>query len=414
MSPIAELVNLDTEDEELIPEILSVEARLAFKGAVSAILPFFERVASIVPVKEVIPGTGFAKIETVSGSNSSLGYARLTATDGEKSLQVVLDEIEILRFGVALIPAKKIVDILRLANAISVKIEIMGNTARIYSGRAVWTIQVPPGENLAPLVDVSDLETQPVNRVTFLSALMGARKAVAQNSSRPALQQAMIENGSITACDGARLHRIAVDGLSKTLDLSVPSFIVDELIRALKASEDELFYLGADAYHLVFKIGASTLIAQRLLVDFPNMESLILGPAFENTETLTVERNELLGIIKRVKINSDPEFASIFLNLLPGKTDSEGNSQWFMAVKAKDRDGNTSQELIEVQRSGGKLRELCLNHVYLTDLLTSYSESSVTFRLGEDSKTKLSPLLVDDKELGFTAVVTQMRKEFLV
>lgn len=410
---VATISNLDVEDTELIPEFIPVEARVAFKGSVSKILPFFERAASVLPVKEVIPGTGFAKLETLEGSKSSLGYAQITATDGEKSLQVVFDDVQVLRFGAALVPAKKIADILKLANSPTVRIEVLGNSAKIYSGRAVWTIQIPPGDKLAPLADIHSLQTQTVDRTTFLRALLGARKAVAQNSSRPALQQALIENGSITACDGARLHRIAIEGLSPSLSLSVPSSIVDELIRALKASDEDEFSIGADNYHLVFNVGESTLIAQRLLVDFPNLETLILGPAFENTETMTVNRSELADIVKRVRINSDPEFASIFLTLLAGKTDSEGNSQWFLAVNARDRDGNTSQETLEVQRSGGKLRELVVNHVYLSDLLAAYTEELVTFRLGEDTKTKLSPLLVDDKVTGFTAVISQMRKEFL-
>lgn len=414
MTSILELSELESDDLELVPEILPVDARLSIKGDVATLLELFSRAAAISPTKEVIAGTSFALLEAVPASAGTLAFVRVTATDGDQTVSVVTDSLTINMSGSVLVPAKRMLDILKLAPAITVRIDVLGSSATLLSGRAQWTVQTPSGDALPPTADVSDVPTSVVEREPFLAALVAVRSAVGSGSGRPALGQIMIRNGAVTACDGGRLHRHTIASFDPMIEMSIPVKVLEEVIRALRASDETHIDVGANDYHLVFKIGRDTLIAQRLLVQFPDVESLILGPAFSNLHQLTIDPPALAAAVKRVRINSDPDNAGIFLALVKGGILSDGTpADWSLAVRARDRSGNTSQEMIECAWEGPqKPREWCLNHRYLTDLLEAFTGQTLNFKAGDDLKTVRTPLFVED-EGGFTGFIQQMNPNWV-
>lgn len=410
MSDLLNLAEMEHIDPEYIPEILPVDARLSMRGPVATFIELFDRAVSVSPAKEVIPGTGFALLETFVSTDSEVAHARITATDGEQTVSVVADGINVLMAGSVLIPGRRMLDILKLAPSTMVRIEVLGNTATIRSERAQWTVQTPVGDSLPPLPTGEGIDMHSVPRKSLLTALVVARRAVAATSARPALMQASIELGHITACDGGRVHRQTIDNFPQGLSLSIPLKVMDELVKSLKASESEFVQVGSNNFHLVFKIDSDSIIAQRLLIRFPDVENLLLGPAMSNQHSLTIDPKELAEVIKRVRVNSDPDFAAIYLALIPGKKDSGGLATHTLAVRARDRVGNTSQEVLECQWVGpNKARELCVNHRNLSDFLASYSGELAIFKIGDDTKSVRSPLFLEDKTLGFTGVVQQMR-----
>lgn len=407
MTTLLALAELENSEEELVPEILPVDARLSVKGQVSVLVDLFERAVAVAPVKEVIQGTSFVLIESFQATTTHVSYVQVTATDGEHSIAVLDDSLTINMAGAALVPGKRLLEILKLCPEESVRIDIFGNTATIRSGRAVWTVQTPVGDSLPPFPSVEGISLYPVQKQAFLKALETARKAVATTTARTSLMQASVASGVITACDSARVHRQAVDGLPESVSLTLPVRVMDEAIRSLRAYEDEVFEMGSNHQVVVFHFGRDILIGSRLVVEFPDIEPLLLAPAMMNTQKLTVDRKELLESIKRVRVNADPEYFAIFLALNPTKLDKE--VFWNLSVRARDRAGNTSQESFSVKYEGGtKAREICLNHKYLTDLLSCTNSDKVTFLLGEDSKTKPAPLLISDKDSGFTGIVSPM------
>ncbi len=406
---LLELAELQHEDPELVPEILPVDARLSVRGPVATFISLFERAASVTPIKETIPGTGHALIETFSASASEVAHVRLTASDGEQTVSVVADGLTVLMEGRVLLPPKKILEILKKAPQDTIRIEVLGNTTTLRSGRAQWTVQIPNGDALPAGPDVDEIDLHAVPRAGFLRALEVARRALA-TAGRPSLMQAQVRAGAITATDGGRVHRQSIEGFPDHLDMAIPSKVVDELIRALRATKEEHVDIGANDWHLVFRIGQDSIIGQRLMVAFPvNVEGLLLGPAFSNVHSLTFDRAELGEVIKRVRVNADPDRAAIFLALVPGKKDSSGELSWSLAVRSKDRNGNGAQEVMECQYVGdGKARELCVNHHYLSDFLDSYDGDLAIFKLGDDTKTSRTPMFLEDVERGFTGIVVQM------
>lgn len=414
VNDLSSLAEMEHEDQEFIPEILPVDARLSIKGDVSKLISLFERAASVTPIKETILGTAFALLEAFPTSTSEVAYVRITASDGEQTVSVIVDGLSVLMGGAVLVPPKRILDILKLAPSTTAKLEILGNTAIIRSSRAQWTVQTPVGDSLNTIPDVESISLFPVPVDSFLAALTMARRAASTLSSRDSLMQLLIRGGTITGCDGGRLHRADLPGFPSSADLTIPIRVVDELAKSLRGTDSELFQMGYDDRILVFRIDQNSVIAQRLLLPFPSVETLLLGPAFSNQNSLTVNTKELSDVVKRMRINADPDYAGIFLSLQPGKKDAQGQLAWSLAVKTKDRQGNASQEVIECQWNGsGKPPEICLNHHYLSDFLAAYSGEFSSFKVGDDGKTHKSPLFLEDHTVGFTGIIQQMRADWL-
>lgn len=411
-----DLVETEFDDVELVPEILPVDARLVIKGPTAKIRALFERAASVAVIsaeKEVLSGTSMALLEGIPASSGELAHARVTATDGEMTLSVVADGVQVLMPGEVLLPARKMLDCLKLAPADTVKIEVIGSTAHLTSSRAQWHIQAVVNQDLPPLANVDDILVTTVPVKPFLEALKITRRSVSSNF-RPALMQASVERGHISSSDGNRMLRQTIEGLPEDLVMTIPVAVMDEVTRALSRSGDEFFDVGADPSFLVFRFGDDVLIAKRLITAFPNIEQMILNPAFSNLMTLDVDREELLQVIERVRVNANPDYAALFLALVPGTKDDAGHIPFQLAVRSRDPQHNTAQEIMDCTFEGSnKGREICVNHKFLTDLLESYTGERITIKLGPDTKKERFPLFVEDPESGFSGVIAQLRSDYM-
>lgn len=409
MSALLELVNAEYDDAELAPEILPVDARLSIRADAGTLAALFERAASVAPVKEIIPGTSYSLLEAFPAEGGTSSYIQITATDGEQSLAVVADKAQIIMAGAALLPAKRVLDIIKLAPDEMLRIDVIGNSALIRSGQARWTVQTPSGSALPPLPDVSGIVLHPMSRLTFLNALTVARKAASTQTARSSLMQVQLKNRGLTGADGARAHRVRVEELSIHTEMDMPVRVVDELIKALGKSTSDEFELGSNDEHLAFRIDQDILIANRLLLPFPDVEKMFLVPALNNLHELSIQRSDLEAVVKRVRVNADPEYAGIYLGIVAGKKTDAGEPTWILRASARDKTGNSAQEGILAQWEGpAGSRELCLNHKHLLELLASYPGERITFRIGDDTKSVKRPLYLTDDSLGFTAVIAQM------
>lgn len=410
---LLDLAQAQSPDEEMVPEILPVDARLAVHGKVATFLALFERAATVTPLKEIISGTGYALIEAFPGTSTTVPYVKVTATDGDMSVVLWADGLAVSMPGAALVPPKKILDILKIAPTENLRFEVLGNTATLRSGRAQWSVQTPVGDHLPPAADVSAITTHQVPVSSFLDALRAARGAASTSSARASLMQIQVRDGSLTGLDGGRLHRQRVTGLGLGINTTIPLRVADEVARLLRGAESETFDFGSSFSHLVFRVDNDEIIAQRLLSDFPNIENQILGPTLTNTHTLSVNRAILADAVKRVRVNSDPEFQAMFLTLAPGKATSDGTT-WTLTVSARDRSGNEAREGMDVAWTGPKgARSLCVNHKNLSEMLSTMTTETVAFKVGDDTKAQKFPLFVDNDINGFTGWVQQMRPGYL-
>lgn len=394
------LMEMEPDEEEMTPEIVPLDAKLSFQGDSETLKTLFRHAAKLAPLKDTIPGTMYAKMETSFATSKALPHLTIQSTDGEQTLIEATDKVTISISGNCLVPAKRLYDILVLCRTEQVRISVTGNVIEVHSGRAVWRVQAPVESYFAAFPAPNAVVLHPTPAVAFREALRWARTASGHISGRPSLAQVLIRNGEVTACDGSRLHRVIVDGLSKDLNVAIPNVVADQLLDTLRGYPDDNFGFGNDAHTLFFEVGNSTVAAHRLTLEYPNVETLLNLPAFSNSEILEVDSEELSEAILHVRVNSDPDQSNISLDILSGDQ---------LAVSSKDKAGNTAQEVIPCTWSG-KSRSMVFNHHYLRDLISPLRGAKTTFKLGTDTKTQKSALYVQDLAVGIIGTLQQAKQ----
>lgn len=388
MTELLELRDMESDDSELVPEILPVESRLSIEGNASVLSLLFASANTIAPVKAILPNTDYVLLESFDATAKHVSHIQVSATDGERAITLIDDSFTIRMAGQVLVPGRRVAEILKMVPDETVRIDVIGTIATIRSGPAVWSVATPSSDATLPaFADIDEMKFYPVAREDILQALELTYPAVAKTTARHSLMQAEILKGNLTACDGVRAHRVSVPGLDKALKTTLPLSFIVTAIKELRAFDGETIEIGSNHSTVVFHFGKNILRSQRLNYTFPEVDHLVLGPALQNDQKLTVEVSELADVVRRVRINADPDFSALFLSLRQVK------GTWSLTVHARDKQGNSSQETVPCEYVGPDAsKDLVVNHKYFLDFLACLSTKAVTFKLGETTKLKQSPI----------------------
>ena len=398
---MADLLALsELEDRELVPEILPVDARLSIASQATVLTSLFSSAYDVTPAKEVIPYTSYTRLEALEG------LMRVSASDGERFIFVESPVVIVKLTGNVLLPGKRILDILKLVPEETVRIDVIGTSATIRSGRAVWKVETPPVDASFPAAAIlNELQWLPIDRTSLVEALELILPAVSRTTARQSLMQAEIAKSILTSCDGARAHRVKID-LPKSFKTTMPLRFIESAIKELKSSSEETVYLWSNHSTVGLKHGSNKLFSQRLNFDYPPVNHLVLGPALSNEERLIVNRRDLIDVIRRVRVSADPEFAAIFLSI------REIGGQWLLTVSARDKSGNASQEILPASYDGPAiLKDITLNHRYFLEFLACIHTEEAELRLGESTKLKQAPVYYESEE--FTGAIMVMAPNFV-
>lgn len=356
----------------------------------------FEKSSSVVPSKDIMPVLKNFQIE------AKPGQIRVLATDLELSVVSYTEMVQVARPGTAVLPAKKILEILRDAEDEEMVIDIREGVAYIEAGRTKWTLKLQNGDDYPPLPDIADIELHAIDRGKLLSSIGSVRHAAATETTRPSLMMIDVADGKMTACDGVRFQQTLLEE-NFPLDFQIPVGAVDDLVKLLRMTDLDSIGIGESDFHLVFKVGQDVFIASKLMAQFPDVEQLLLKPALRNDAVLQLDTDDLKAAVKRVKINSDPETSAIILEL----------SENLVTVKSQDKFGNASSEDVPADWSQAE-REIVVNHKFLMDMLSMYDGKSAKFKLGVDTKSRKSPILLEDDTTQTKGIIQQMRSDWTV
>lgn len=403
MSDLQSLAEREDADPEMIPRIIQVDSRLSVGMVTADLLSMVARVSALIPAKETIPGTSMMLIEAIS-EKSTVPYVRVSAWDGAQWMQIVSEQpVRVLTPGAAVVPGKKMLEALRLAPERVSKVSVIGMEAILVSGRAQWTFATPATDSLGFYPDGDEVDLIDVPAVSLRTALKAVAPAASTSNARAAFLQAHVADGSVTTTDGARMHRMQIEGIPERFSVDIPIAIVARVLDLLSDIEgDHLVQIGANDRRIHFHIGRSRVISQRILLPFPDVESIIVGAGLTNEKSFTVRTEDLRQSVKRVRINADPDRAALTLAVV----DMPGGG-WALAVHSRDANSNYAQESLDVQWTGSKPRDFSVNHKFLTDVLAQVPSEYTIVRVGDDTKTQKSPLLISDS--GFQAVLAQIR-----
>lgn len=327
------------------------------------------------------------------------GLLRVIASDSELSMIATTEIVDVQSGGVAVFPAKKMLDIVRESTDTEVRIQVAGKAASIAIGRTTWNLRLEGGEDYPAMPEITEVTFATVDRVGFATALHAVRYAACRDPNRASLMMIDVKQGRMTGCDGARLQQATT--VAFPFDFQIPIGAVDDLLKLLRSTDLNDIQVGESEHRLIFRFGADVLIVNKLMARFPNMDAQLLRPALANRHELHVERDDLIRAIKRVRVTADSETSAIALILGSGT----------LTVSAKDKFYNDASETIDAQWSG-PARTLVVNHVFLTDLIGKHTGATLHFFLGDDTKTRKSPVMLRE-DTDTVGVIQQMLGDWI-
>ena len=341
-------------------------------------------------IKDITP---IVKNFLIEGTDSGIS---VIATDLSLSVIAKTTVVRTEDFGRAIFP-QMFYDIVKEASDDIMNIVVDGREAAVMCGTAEWSIKLMDAEEY-PEIPTSACASQTFDKAGFMAALSKVKLAMSANESRQSLRMVDIHEGKVRATDGVRLHQVVVESL-KGVNMQIPVAAVDDLIRLLKSpdvTDVKDIGFGVTEQLLVFQIHQDVFIINKVVYEFPDVETAVLGPAEGNDQLLQVNKVALRAAIRRVRITADMDTNAVICVL-------DGN---LFTVACKDKYGNTSKQTIDVNWPHDK-RELLLNHNHFTDLITVVDGGDCMFYFGVDRGRKRTPVVL--REGATIGVLGQLR-----
>lgn len=355
------------------------------------LLSLLEKAIGVVPSRDMVPVYNNFQFIVREGE------LIVTASSQRMSIVVSTTQVETKVAGVEVFPAKTLLNIVKESSAGNkVFIEVTASGAVIVSGGFSAEIKLASGKGFPVMESLDAVEFHEVDRVKFIEAITAVKYALPgkEFSGQAGLKMISIKGGKFTACDGSRFQQTRIDGFR--LNMQLPSDNITLLAKVLSSSDLEFVEIGELDKKLVFRLNNTALYMNKLEDPYPNVEQLWLRPALSNDQELVVNRQELITAIKQVKIAADTDFNSLGMVL-----DSES-----MRIVAKDI--NNSASAVIPCKWVGKSRNVVVNFHHLAEMLKAYPNPECKFLLGEDTKSRKSPILLKDDATMAIATISQM------
>jgi len=362
----------------------------------AALLDELNMVQGVVERKTTIPILSNLLLEA---KGDRLG---ITATDLELSMQTSCPA-KVKKDGAGTIPAKKLIDLVRLLPDEEVKFKLLDNHwVQVVCDRKTYKMVGMARENFPSLPPMPrSLAKIPSS---ILEGLIAKTKfAISVEESRYTLNGGLLiikpDSLAMVATDGHRLalaetdHKIA--GLNAEVRVLVPRKAMEEVEKLAKTcGADEPIDFARDESHLFFQAGARLLTSRMLTGQFPNYEAVLPR---ENNRSVVLERNEFNDAVRRVAQLADQRSRAVKLSVT-----AEG-----VEFSATSPEYGEAREVIEKEYKGEPLA-IGFNAQYLLDFLTAAADGPISIELkDEQSAGQMRPLA--DENYRYRYVIMPMR-----
>jgi DNA polymerase III subunit beta len=326
----------------------------------------------------------------------------ITATDLELSIRTSC-EAKIKKEGAGTIPAKKLLELVRLLPDEEIKFRLLENHyVQVTCDRKSYKLIGMSKENFPALPNFPHALVR-VPAKLLASLIAKTTFAISLEESRYTLNGALLvlKPGSVTmvATDGHRLAMVEMDhkleGLSSETRVLVPKKAMNEVQRlAAESGDDALVDFGQDESHLFFQFGRRLLTCRKLTGQFPNYEAVLPRDA---NKTIVLERGELQDALRRVSQLADQRSHAVKFMLA-----KEG-----VEISASSPEYGEAKETIDKEFKGDPIA-IGFNAQYMLDFLGAAADGPVSFELkDEQSAGQLRPL--GDESMRYRYVVMPMR-----
>ena len=330
------------------------------------------------------------------------GRLTITATDLELSIRTSC-EAKVKKDGAGTIPAKKLLELVRLLSDEEIKFKLLDNHwVSITCDRKTYKMVGMAKDNFPALPN------QPPTMVKIPAALLASliaktQFAISLEESRYTLNGALLilkpESAAMVATDGHRLALAETDhkfsGLNNELKVLVPKKAMSEVTRlAMEAGEDAAIEFSRDDSYLFFQLGGRVLTARMLTGQFPNYEAVLPR---DNSKVMAIERGELNDAVRRVSQLADQRSHALRFNV----------SKDGLEISASSPEYGEAKELIEKDFKGDPI-SIGFNAQYLSDFLAAAAEGPIALELKDEQSAGQMRPLADDK-YRYRYVIMPMR-----
>lgn len=248
--------------------------------------------------------TSRAALPVLSGLRLSLEADRLRVTGTDLDLTITTEvQVGGDADGVAVLPAKLAVDIVRNLPPGAVEVDTSGERPRISAGRSEFFVHAIPADEYPSPAEPAG-ESVSLAAGDLAEALGQVTEAASTDESRPILTGVLLaaeDDGlRLVSTDSYRLAFRDLPGasvLQQGQHVLVPSRALRELERVL-GEDAEVTLLLADQL-ATFSVGSFHLTTRLIQGDFPDYQKLI---PTDMPNRLTVERQSLVDAIRRVQL----------------------------------------------------------------------------------------------------------------
>jgi len=369
---------------------------MEFSVTKSALLNELSMTQGVVERKTTIPILSNLLVEA-KGSQLAI-----TATDLELSIRTSC-EAKIKKEGAGTIPAKKLLELVRLLPEGEIKVKLLDNHwVEIVSDRKKYKLVGMAKENFPALPSMP--HTLVKIPAAILESLIAKTKfAISMEESRYTLNGGLLilrpDTLAMVATDGHRLALAETDqklaGLNGELKVLVPKKAMDEVEKLSSgADSDAQIEFAKDESHLFFQAGHRLLISRILTGQFPNYEAVLPR---DNSKHVVIERAELTDAVRRVSQLADQRSHAVKFSI-----SKEG-----VELSASSPEYGEAKETIEKEYSGDPIA-IGFNSSYMLDFLAAAADGPVSIELkDEQSAGQLRPLA--DESYRYRYIIMPMR-----
>ena len=302
----------------------------------------------------------------------------LTATDLELGIRCSCPA-RIRKEGAGTIPARKLLDYVRLLPDADVQVKLGDNQwASLVCGRSRTRIAGMSRESFPELPQMADVLAH-VPLSTLSQMISGTIFAISAEESRFTLNGALLllsETGLVmVATDGHRLalieKKIALPDLAGPFRALLPKKAMSEIQKLANDDSSKQIEFSGNDNHLFFRIDKRLLLSRKLTGNFPDYERVLPK---EHPHMLVLQRDELRSAVERVAQFADERSRAIRIQVLKGE----------LKVHSSISETGESEETIPVEYDGSDV-EIGFNAQYLLEFLRSVDSSEVEFRFKDSN-----------------------------
>jgi DNA polymerase III subunit beta len=323
------------------------------------------RVASTRSAIQALSGVQFA---------ATSGGCELRATDMDVGLRVPV-EAQVIREGVIVLPARLLLDVVRLLPGSEVSLELRAaeQDVELVSGNATFHIRTLRAEDFPPFPEPEPDSAVSLPVQAFVSTALKVATSASRDETRPVL------TGILVSASDRELRMVATDSyrlsvkettletaLPSGFEVNVPARALQELARVAGHVEDEQLRISVRQNQILFELGGITLSSRLIDGQFPNYRQL-LPETFEHE--LRLAGAELTEVVRRISLLAQKN-APLRLSFQPGE----------LTISAQTPDIGEALESLPVSFQGEPL-EIGFNPDFLRAGLEAVEEGDVVVKL---------------------------------